>query len=172
MKKIIFPMLVLPLMALCFSMNLNAQSSETDLDQVELMKQFIGTWKWEWREDSTVIWEIIPSNVGYESNISWQAHGETYSTSQGIMGFAQNKQLVNWYFLLRGGGIYRDVGKFVSDKKLTGERFTVDHKHVTTSYEMYFQTPDKFKWVAKSRGMKETWDDAVVIEVTYTRVKK
>ena len=157
---------------LCFSINLNAQSSETDLDQVELMKQFIGTWKWEWREDSTIIWEIIPSNVGYESNISWQAHGETFLTSQGIMGFAQNKQLVNWYFLLQEGGIYRDVGKFLSDKKLTGERFTVDHKHVTASFEIYFQTPDKFKWIHKFRGMKETWDDAVVREITYTRVKK
>ena len=172
MKKIILSLIVLPMFVLCFSINLNAQSSETDLDQVELMKQFIGTWKWEWREDSTIIWEIIPSNVGYESNISWQAHGETFLTSQGIMGFAQNKQLVNWSFLLQEGGIYRDVGKFLSDKKLTGERFTVDHKHVTASFEIYFQTPDKFKWIHKFRGMKETWDDAVVREITYTRVKK
>ena len=172
MKKIIFPMLVLPLMALCFSMTLNAQSSETDLDQVELMKQFIGKWICETGEDSTAIWEIIPSNAGYQINYSRQADGETYLTSQGIMGFARSKQLVNWYHLLTGGGIYRDVGKFVSDKKIIMERYAIEPNHVMASFEIYFQTPDKFKWIHKKRGMKETWDDAVIIEIAYTRVKK
>ena len=172
MKKILFPMLILPLMALYFSMTLNAQSSEQDLDQVELMKQFIGTWIIETGEDSTMIWEVIPSNTGYLNNWSRQADGETYVTSQGILGFARNKQLVNWYHLWPSGGVARDLGEFISDNKLIGERFTVDQKHVTASFEINFQTPDKFKWVHKSRGMKETWDDAVVTEYIFTRVKE
>jgi len=172
MKKTIFSFLALPLIALCFSMNLHAQSSETDLDQVELMKQFIGSWIAETGEDSTMIWEIIPSNTGYQNNWSRQADGETYLTSIGILGFARNKQLVNWYHLWPSGGVARDLGEFISDNKLIMERFNVDHSHVLASFETNFLTPDKFISIWKWRGMKETWDDAVVTEWIYTRVKK
>ena len=172
MKKIIFPMLVLPLIALCFSMNLQAQSSETDLDQVELMKQFIGKWITETGEDTTLIWEVIPSNKGYESNISWQAKGETYLTTQGILGFARGKQLVSLYHLWPEGGIGRDIGEFVSDNKMITERYAIEPKHVMATMEFNFITPDKFKEIVKGRGMKETWEDAVVTEYIWTRVKK
>jgi hypothetical protein len=172
MKKIIFSLLVLPLFTFCYSTNLNAQSSETDLDQAQLMKQFIGKWITETGEDSTQIWEAIPLENGYEVNVSWQANGETYQTGKGIMGFARQKKLVNWYHLWPYGGIARDVGKFVTDKTMTMERFTVDHKHVLGSFEVNIITPDKFKVNMKWRGMKETWDDAEVTEWIYTRVKK
>jgi hypothetical protein len=55
MKKIFFPFLVMPLIALCFSMSIHAQSSERDLDQVELMKQFVGFWKHDAGKDSVII---------------------------------------------------------------------------------------------------------------------
>jgi hypothetical protein len=136
------------------------------------MKQFIGKWFSETGEDSTQIWEAIPSNKGYESNVSWQAKGETYSTTKGILGFASGKQLVNWYHLWPGGGIARDMGKFVSDNKMIMERYAIEPKHVMASTEMEFITPDKFKYIFKWRGMKETWDDAEVTEYIYTRAKK
>ena len=172
MKKIIFSFLALWLIALSFSMSLHAQSSEQDLDQAELMKQFIGTWTTETGEDTTLIWEVIPSNKGYEVNASWQAKGETYSTTKGILGFAHSKQLVNWYHLWPSGGIARDLGKFVSDKKMIMERYWVEPKHVTASAEFEFIAPDKYKAIFKWRGSSETWDDAVVTEYIYTRVKK
>ena len=46
MKKIM-TLCISGFIALGFSMSLNAQSSEQDLDQVELMKQLIGTWEVE-----------------------------------------------------------------------------------------------------------------------------
>ena len=173
MKKIIFPMLVLPLMALCFSMTLNAQSSEQDLDQVELMKQFIGKWIAEIDEDTTQTWEAIPLEKGYEVNVTWQAKGETFQTGKGIMGFTWKYQTVNWYHLWPSGYISRDMGKFISDKKMTMDRFTADHKHITASMEVNFISPDKFKVIFTSRVWKEdSWVDDKVTESIYTRVKK
>ena len=172
MKKIIFPMLVLPLMALCFSMTLNAQSSEMDLDQVELMKQLIGTWTTETAVDSTYLWEVIPNNNGYEHNSYWQAKGETYRTAKGLMGFTWENQTVNNSILWTNGILTRDMGKFVSDKKMMWERFNAKHNHIVGSFEIYFITPDNMNMIFKWRGMEETWDDAVVSEWTYTRVKK
>ncbi len=173
MKKIILSIFALPLIALCCSMSINAQSSETDLDQVELMKQFIGTWKAEIQEDTTQIWEAIPLEKGYEVNVSWQAKGETYATGKGIMGFTWEYRTVNWYHVWPSGYISRDMGKFVSDKKMTLERFTADHKGITASMELNFITPDKFKVIYTSRVWKEdSWVDDKVIASNYTRVKK
>jgi len=173
MKKIIFPMLVLPLMALCFPMDLNAQSTEQELDQVELMKQFIGKWIAETGEDSTQIWEAIPFGSGYEVNVSWQAKGETYSTVKGLLGFASQKKLLNWYHLYPESGIVvEDVGKFVTDKKLVMERFNVDHTWSPARFEINIITPDKWNFTFEWRGKKESWDDAVVTESVWTRVKK
>ena len=172
MKKIIFSFLVLPMIALCFSVNLNAQSSETDLDQVELMKQLVGKWTAETGEDSTLIWEVIPFAKGYEGIGHWQAKGETYSTFKGILGFAKQYELVNMFYLWPNGTFSRDLGKFVSDKKMTLERFNADHTHVGSTIEVNLITADKHIWSFKQRGMKETWDDANVFEFIFTRVKK
>ena len=173
MKKIILPMLALSLISLCFAINLNAQSSEKDLDQVELMKQFTGTWTGEWREDTTILWEFIPSGKGYEHIIHWQAMGETYQTNNGIIGFTWEYKTVNMYTLWQNGMLSRDMGKFVSDKKITWERFDANHKNVLASMEMVFLTPDKFMLIFTARVKKEdTWVDDKVTEAIYTRVKK
>jgi len=172
MKKIIFSIFALPLIALCCSMSLNAQSSEKDLDQVELMKQFVGTWVAERAEDSTLIWEVTPFAKGYECIGHWQAKGETYSTFKGFLGFAKQYELVNMFYLWPAGTFSRDLGKFVSDKKMTLERFNAVHTHVMSTIEVNFITADKHIWVFKQRGMKETWDDANEFEFIFIRVKK
>ena len=172
MKKIIFSMLALPLIALCFSMNLHAQSSQQDLDQAELMKQFVGSWIAETGEDSTVIWEVIPFAKGYENNLHWQAKGETYETDKGIIGFNWQNQTVDMCTLWSDGWVTADIGKFVSDKKIMWERFSPGHMHVLASMEFNFITPDKYTMIFKYRGMEQTWDDAEVTEWIFTRVKK
>ena len=172
MKKIIFSIFALSLIALCCSMNLHAQSSEKDLDQAELMKQFIGTWTAETGEDSTYIWEVIPHNKGYEHNSYWQAKGETYRTAKGLFGFTWENRTVNNSVLWSDGILTRDMGKFVSDKKMMWERFNAKHNHIIGSFEINFITPDKWNMIFKWRGMKETWDDAEVTEWNYTRLKK
>ena len=119
MKKIIFPMLALSLMAICFSGNVNALSSETDLDQAELTKKFIGTWVGNLGVDTTMVWEIIPIAKGYEQNNKYQAKGETYFSSKGLMGFQGRYQNVVIYHMYPAGGISREVSKFVSDTEST-----------------------------------------------------
>jgi hypothetical protein len=172
MKKIIFSFFALPFIALCFCVTLHAQSSENDLDQAELMKQFIGKWTSERGEDTTLIWEAIPINKGYEVNVFWQAKGETYLTTKGILGFARNKKLLNWYHLWPGGAVARDVGKFVSDNKLIMERHAIEPKHVMCKFETKFINSDKYVMTWKCRGMKDTWDGVEPVEYVWTRVKE
>ena len=167
-----FPMLVLPLIALCFSMTLNAQSSDKDLDQVELMKQFVGTWVAEMAEDSTVVWEIIPLGKGYEQNLYWKAKGETYRKDKGLVGFTSDGNIGMYFLWSPRGNLSRDYGKFDSDNKATFERYNIKHTHVNSIFDYDLIAPDKLKMIWKSRGTKESWDDAEVTEWIWTRVKK
>ena len=172
MKKIIFSILALLLIALCIPDNVNAQSSETDLDQVELMKQFIGKWVRERGVDSTLVWEFVPWEKGYEVILSWQAKGEPYRTYKGIIGFSGGgDNTVISYHMKPNGSILKDFGKFESDGKIVYKRYNSSHSHVNGTLEYLFVSPDKFEMIYKSRGSKDTWDDASVMEWTFTRVK-
>jgi hypothetical protein len=170
MKKIM-ALCISGLIALCFSMSLHAQSSQQDLDQVELMKQLVGSWTAETGVDSTLVWEAIPSGKGYEENIYFKVKGETYETAKGIIGFSQEFQTVNMVFLWENGGISYDIGKFVSDKRAFFERFDSDPSHVTGTMDYRFLTPSKFTLTFKMRGAASTWDDAVVNEWTWTFIR-
>jgi hypothetical protein len=153
-------------------MNLNAQSSENDLDQVELIKQIEGTWIWEIGEDSTATVKFIPFEEGYEIVANFQARGETYSRGKGIVGFSGEDQIIVMYWLWSNGRLIGDFGKFVTGTQINWERYTADHKHVLCKYETKFINPDKFVNTWRCRGMKDTWDGVEPVEQVLTRVKK
>ena len=47
---------------------IQAQTTQTKLDQVELMKQFIGSWKGEIAKDTIEFWDAKSYGTGVESN--------------------------------------------------------------------------------------------------------
>ena len=171
MKKI-SPLFMSGLIALCFSFSAFAQPPLQDLNQLELMKQFIGTWKTEIGEDSVLIWEVVLFGKAFEEIGYWQANGETYNTLKGLWGYSKTHKCIVHDFMFPGGKIIRDFGEFVSEKKMVGERYS-DEKlgHANNSWEIHIISPDKFKGISKNRGAKYSWDDAKVTEYTYIRVK-
>ncbi len=165
MRKFIISFFALPFIALCFCVTLHAQSSETDLDQVELMKQFAGKWAAEWGKDSTWLWEITPSDKGYVHAFYLKVKGKTVAAGQGIIGFGDEYRNVNLIILRPNGFISRDIGGFVSDNEYIAKRYPAEHKKtVLETWECTFITPDKFKAIRKAKGVKKD-------ELIYTRVK-
>ena len=171
MKKIIFSFLALSLISLCFSMSIHAQSSQQDLDQVELMKYFTGTWQAEIGKDTTVIWELIPSDKGYKHAIYYQSKGEIYATDRGMIGFTWEYESIICDILRPDGMLHSFFGKFVSKNKLIWERFDTNHTIMLASIIFEFQSQDNFIEIIKWKGWKENWDEAEVTERSYTRVK-
>jgi arsenite methyltransferase len=176
MKKI-STLFISGLIALCFSMSLNAQSSQQDLDQAELMKQFIGiigTWGSDKSYEKTSLTEIIPSHQGYEMITYKKATGVNLWTGKAIFGFDQEYQMVIMFSLTRIGMLGgRFVGKFVSDKKLTMESDFSNPTRMTETFELSFLTPDKFDLILEwGHGEPETWDVANVEKSTYKRIKE
>ena len=170
MKKSITIFLCLSLV-FSVSLTISAQSTGMDLDQVELMKQFSGTWKTEGGEDTTFIWEIIPFGKGYEAIGNWKAKGETYSTIKSVFGFANEMKKVNMFHLDQGGDITRALGEFVSEIKIVMEFLNFDHSRILAKWESSFSTPDIFKITYNWKGGAETWVDANVTEYNFIRVK-
>ncbi len=171
MKKIM-ALCISGLIALCISVSLQAQSSQGELDQVELMKQFIGTWKAELGEDTTVTWDVTPNGKGYKESLNYQAKGETYTTTEGIIGYTLENRNVTRYVLFPNGMMVRLRGGFDSDSKMYWELYTVYENKVIASLTFEFITPDKIKVIYMNKGYEETWDNANGFEFTYLRVKK
>ena len=165
MKKI-SALFIAGLITLCFSIGLHAQSSEQELDQAELMKQFIGKWVAEAGKDSTWLWEITPSNNGYVHAFYLKVKGKTVETMPGIIGFGSEYKTTNMFILYQDGFISRDIGGFVSDNKCITERFyPQDEKTSLGTWECTFLTPDKFTAIWKVKGVKKG-------ELIYMRVKE
>ena len=142
----------------CLFTNLYSQSAEDELDQLELMKQFVGKWAAESGEDSTWLWEITPSNNGYVHAFYLKVKGKTVETMPGIIGFGSEYKTTNMFILYQDGFISRDIGGFVSDNKYIAERFyPQDNKAVLGTWESTLLTPDKFTatWIVKGVKMAE-----------------
>ncbi|MFA6125797.1 MAG: hypothetical protein WC699_00695 [Bacteroidales bacterium] len=65
MKKL-FPLLMMTVCLLLLTPAIQAQTSQKNLNQVELMKQQIGTWKCDDNKDTTVFWEGKPYGTGLD----------------------------------------------------------------------------------------------------------
>jgi hypothetical protein len=150
-----FKILVSLLVFLGISLTLYAQSNEKELNQVELMKQFIGKWAAEAGKDSTWLWEITPSNKGYVHAFHLEVKGKTVETMPGIYGFADDYRKTNLLILYQDGFISRDIGGFVSDNKYVAERFyPQDNKTSLGTWECTFLTPDKFTAIFIVEGVE------------------
>jgi len=171
MKKI-SRSLISGLIILCLSSGIYAQSSDQELNQAELIKQLIGKWKVDLKNDTVGYWEVIPSDKGYLINGKWQAIGETYSSVQGIMGFTWKNRQINMYGLWNNGYISRDLGKFITKDKLVLERFNATHTNKSAIWELTIQSPDKLNSIWKVKGAAEDWSDATVAEWIFERVKE
>jgi hypothetical protein len=108
MKKSISLLFCFSLLS-CLSQKLYSQSAENELDQVELMKQYIGKWETEAGKDTTWLWEITPSNKGYVHAFYMKVKGKTVLTQPGIFGFADEYRNTNLLILYSDGFISRTL---------------------------------------------------------------
>ena len=171
MKKTLNIMLSL-LIIVSFSLNVSSQSDQKDLDQVKLLKQFIGSWEADIAPDTVTTIEFIQAGAGIYSIQETKAKGKTYETSVGIMGFSDDKKSIITSDLWHIGIISQDIGKFISDQKLVLERFPNDQKHARVYIEIEFLSPESFIWRAKFRDNGMTWGEVWDITATVNKVKE
>jgi hypothetical protein len=155
MKKSISILLCL-LLVFGLSLNLSAQNGE-ELDQVELLKQFIGTWEADFGNDTVVVFIFTPINNGLHFVMENKANGETYQTQKGVYGFSDDKQIICAAWTNPGGRFVIDKGRFETKTKLIIERYTGNSSHAYLMGQWDFLTPDSFVIHGMVRGDEMTW---------------
>jgi len=69
---------------------IQAQTTQTKLNQVELFKQFIGTWKCELAQDTTLIVYVKSYGNGLDYYIKTETKGKILTEGKALMGFDKN----------------------------------------------------------------------------------
>ena len=171
MKKPICILLCLSLL-FGFSLKLSSQSTEEELDQKELTKQFIGKWVTDWEEGAVTTWEVKPLGSGYEVTIKWKNEGQLTRTDKGVIGFTSDGLVAMAYMWAYSGIVSCDYGKFVSKNEISVERYDSLHGKVSSIFDFVFVSPEKMKMVWKQWGPEESPEDAEVTELTWTKVNQ
>ena len=143
----------------CLSLHLNAQSAEEELNQLELLKKFIGTWEAEIGEDSTVVLIITTTNHGLKILQEDKVDGETYLSYNGIFGVSNDQKSIIASAVAPNGTMILDIGKFVDKDTYVVERYFGNTTHSSNMLEWKFITDDSFAIRAIWRGNGITWPD-------------
>jgi hypothetical protein len=86
MKTLRLTAMVVVFLSLCIN-GIQAQAMQTKLNQVELMKQFIGIWKGEMGKDTAFVMEIKSFYNGFESYLKTETKGKIVIEEKTIMGY-------------------------------------------------------------------------------------
>src|ERR1035437_9475320 len=78
---------IIALFLLLSSNGIQAQTTQTKLDQVELMKQFVGSWKVEESKDTTFFWDAKSYGTGLEGYYKTVTKGKTVTEGKFLQGY-------------------------------------------------------------------------------------
>ncbi len=118
MKKSIFILVITGFLLIGLS-EIQAQTTQPKLNQVELMKQLIGSWKCDWgNKDTTGLWEAKPFGTGLESNWKEISKGKIVMERKQLWGYDKKIDKIVEASLEKGQDIGIYVLWFISNNKL------------------------------------------------------
>jgi hypothetical protein len=165
MKTFCFSTAIVVFLLLC-SNGLQAQTTQTKLDQIELMKQFIGSWKLDMGKDTTGLWEAKLFGTGLECYFNSVTKGKILMEGKQLFGYDKKTDKYVAANLVKG-----------MDIEIWALWFTSNSKYVITYYSD-ISNPDKssFKMDGEFKSPNvytETYimNGKPVMTYTYTRVK-
>jgi hypothetical protein len=106
---------------LIFSIGIQAQTTQPTLNQVELMRQFLGTWQAKAGIDTVEVWEFQQFGKAFILNISRVVKSQ--KTPLNINNIVFNSELGKFKsFQLSTEGTYNTwIGLFTTEKKFNGD---------------------------------------------------
>jgi hypothetical protein len=144
-----------------------AQSSEVELNQAELMKQWIGTWEMEIGEDSVSIMTVTSFNNGLYFTQEEKADGNPYQTWKGFLGLSDDKEMIISSALTLNGVTFFDLGKFVEKNKYIADRYFGNLTHAASQLMIEFAPESitaRFKWRGQGMMWPEEWGPAMTFK--------
>ena len=151
---------------LCSTTGIQTQTAQTNLNQVELMKQFIGTWKCDIAKDTISFWDAKSYGTGLDCNYRFVTKEKVIKEGKQFWGYDRKTDKFIWSLMDKGGDIEIYAAWFISKTK-----------YIEILYS-YISNPEKTSWKCegefKSPDMMvetTTVDNKPIRTDTYTRVK-
>jgi hypothetical protein len=144
MKTFCLTPLIVIYLLLCTN-GMQAQTTQTNLNQVELMKQFIGTWKAEMGKDTIFIMVGKTFGKGLEFYWNTDTKGKIISEGKSIMGYDKiNKRIIEPQIWDSSPNIILWSGQFTSSNKYEAIllKDIANPEKANVKWEYEFKSPD------------------------------
>jgi len=122
MKTLYLTLTVIVLLLLCTNLA-QAQTNQTNLNQTELTKQFMGSWKCDFGNDTTFFMEGKLYGTGSEYNYNYAAKGKLFMEGKQLAGYDKKIDKIVYVNLEKG-----------KDIEMLALWFTSTNKYIITSY--------------------------------------
>jgi len=167
MKTIYLPALTLVFLLIC-SNRLQAQTSDTKLNQVELMRQFLGSWKYEDADGSSMIFEITPFGRAMIGNTKTITKDTIFDSNKYLWGYDKKiDKIILAEIFNNTPAMEIDILWFTSNNTVEGvlQKDISNPENAATKFRFDFKSPDTFV-------LKVLQNNNVAAELTWNRQKK
>jgi hypothetical protein len=142
---------------------INIETSNPILDQVSLMKQFIGNWTCEYGKDTFLIIENVPFGAGMVSNCQIVQKGTVPDSIRQLYGYDKKTDKFIMAELIESSSVIEICTIWFTSRN-GGEMVVSNTENAKYKWSFEFKTHDLIHQIAKLNGK-------VVKEVMLTRTK-
>ena len=120
--------------------------SPQGLNQVELMKQMVGTWKLESVKDTTIYFDFKPYGTGLEGTLKWMNKGKMVTEAKQLWGYDSKIDKFTISMIVKGTDMEIIAFWFTSKSKFIVMSYSDISNPETASwkYEGEFKSPDVY----------------------------
>ena len=144
--KTLYLTLTITLLLLLGTNVAQAQTNQTNLNQTELTKQFMGSWKCDFGNDTTFSMEGKLYGTGSEYNYNYAAKGKLFMEGKQLAGYDKKLDKIVYVNLEKGKDIEMLALWFTSTNKyiITSYSDIANPEKASFKFEGEFKSPDLF----------------------------
>jgi len=160
---------LITLILLCLFLNfyrVQAQTNQPNLNQQELMQQFIGTWQANLNKDTVEVWDYQQYGKAIIANVYFVVKGRKIPQVVINLGFNQKENEFKIYTLGQDGGYQTLIGVFLSNNK-----FVASCVQDYNSNVLFYRNEHTFINANERTLIRYNKDGAKLSERQFTKVK-
>jgi hypothetical protein len=122
------------------------KETSKELNQVELMKQMVGSWKLEMAKDTTVFFDFKSYGTGLEGYLKFVAKGKVFSEAKQLWGYDKKIDKYTVSYLIKGMDMENIAFWFISKNKFEVIPLSdiSNPEMASWKYEGEFKSPDMY----------------------------
>ena len=158
MKKFCLTSVIAVFILICCN-GLQAQATQSTLNQGQLMKQFLGTWQSNVGKDTVEVWESRLYGEAVIINLSQIIKGKTTPSYINNIGFDSKEGKLKGFILNTNGSYSTWIGFFSSEKKFSGDLVdSFNPEKPWAKFEFVFANPKEWTFTLYNNDGVKTQD--------------